>query len=499
MNFAEAAKNETKWTTTENGAVALNTTSNPLLDFFSVVGSLRDADDERIFRLFDEAYANDKLFATKILFYARDIRGGVGERDTFRKILNYCANNHPEAIRHNITLIPEYGRWDDLYSLVGTPLEDEMWEYMRVRFVSDLALMEAGKPTSILAKWVKSADASSLNTKRLGIYTAKKLGYSVYDYKRKYKALRKYIDVTERKMSRNEWGAIDYEAVPSYCMLKHRNAFKKHDDKRFTEYAQKAVNGDVKIHSATLYPYDIIGKILSMDWWNRGVIKNNLSKTDLDVINAQWNQLPNYVEEGSNVVVIADTSGSMCCSGGRPLYSAVGLAIYFAQRNKGAFHNLWMNFSDKPHFNVIKGERLENIINSMNFDDWMGGTNLHAALSLVLDVAVKNNIPQNDMPKSIVIISDMEINQCTSKTWTFYDQMAEEFSEAGYQIPSIVFWNVESRHDIYHSDNTRKGVQLVSGQSTSVFKTLMSLVDLNPVEAMEMVINSDRYSHIIVK
>lgn len=493
MNFAEAAKNETKFTTTENGALALNTTSNALLDFYSVVGALRKADDNRIFRLFEEAYKEDPLYAVKALFYARDIRSGLGERSVFRKLLKYCADYHKEAIKNNITLIPEYGRYDDLYSLIGTDLEDLMWDYMKVRFASDLEAMSNNKPVSLLAKWVKSADASSPNTRKLGIYTAKKLGYTVQDFKKKYKSLRKYIDVTERKMSANQWGDINYSTVPSRCMLLNKNAFKKHDAERFYSFSKKAVNGDVKVNSGTLYPYDIIEQIPYR--FNSNVEDD---AGNLDILNAQWNQLPNYVEPGTNAIVVADTSGSMT---GRPMNSAIALAIYFAQRNTGAYHGLWMTFSENPSFQTIKGERLEQIIDAMNFWGWGLNTDMEAAFDLILDTAIENKVPQEDMPKSIIVISDMEIDTATwgtGRTWTFYDKMSAKYETYGYKIPNVVFWNVKSSHDVYHSDATRKGVQLISGHSVSSFKNVIDCAGMTPVEAMYNVLNADRYKPISV-
>ena len=156
MSFADAMREEGKFTRTENGAVALNTTSDARLDLFSTIGSLREADENRITTLFAEAYAQDKLFATKIVFYARDIRGGLGERKTFRTILRYMANKHPEALRPNLDLVGVFGRYDDLYELIGTPLEDDMWAAMKKQF-EESELLEKGTSS----KQAKRKTASS--------------------------------------------------------------------------------------------------------------------------------------------------------------------------------------------------------------------------------------------------------------------------------------------------------------------------------------------------
>ena len=325
MKFSDAALMESRWTRTENGQPALNTTGDARLDLFATIGALRKADEERICRLFSEAYRADPLFATKIAFYARDVRGGLGERRVGRTILTYMAKYHPEALRPNLDLIGVYGRYDDMYCLIGTPLEDAMWAAMEAQFEEDRANLEAGKAISMLAKWIKTADASSPKTRALGILTAKKLGYDVYRFKRIVRAMRKRIGIVEALMSAGKWDEIKYPAVPSRAMMIYRKAFLEHDRKRFEAYVNKAVNGEAVIHSATLFPYDIVEKVMPMSGWNYRIVHN-------DVLEAQWRQLPDYVGEDVNALVIADTSGSMI---GRPLASAVGLAVYFAEHNKG--------------------------------------------------------------------------------------------------------------------------------------------------------------------
>ena len=488
MIFAEAAKKMAVFTRTENGAVALNTTGDARLDFFGVAGSLRTAQKERVERLFAEAWKEDPLFATKIAFYARDVRGGLGERQTFRTLIRYMAKYHQEALRPNLDLIGVYGRYDDLYSLIGTPMEDEMWAAMKKQFEEDRVNLEQGNAISLLAKWIKTADASSENTRKLGILTAQKLGYSVYEFKRLVRAMRKQIGVVEALMSAGRWDEIKYSTVPSRAMMIYRKAFMKHDAVRYGQFINKAVKGEESIHSAALYPYDIVEKVAHFGW-------SGCTITEDDVLEAQWRQLPDYVEKGTNALVIADTSGSMH---GRPIAASVGLAVYFAERNTGAYHNMFMSFSGTSRIQILKGDTLAQKIGSIDMNDWQNNTNLKAAFEHVLEIAVRNHVSADEMPKSLIVISDMEIDYCGDKDWTFYEQMARRFRDNGYQIPNIVFWNVDSRHDVFHADKKRTGVQLVSGMSTSVFRQVMQCVGMNPVEAMEKVIGSDRYAAITV-
>lgn len=482
MNFSEVIREESKWAKTENGADARNTTDSALLDMFSTIGSMRARSEDEIIKKFELAFREDPLSAMRCLFWLRDVRGGAGERRVFRVLLPYIAEKHSGVMLENMKHIPEYGRWDDYYLFIGTALEEEMWTTIKAVLYADKFFMEHDKPCTLLAKWLKKADASSPNTRKLGIYTAQKLGMSVYDYKRLCVKLRKYIDVVEQRMSANEWGTINYPAVPSRAMMNYRKAFARHDEERFNEYLNKVQSGEQKINSATLYPYDIVEKIL-------------YGHEDSKVLEAQWNNLPDYVDGDVNAVVMADVSDSM---NGRPMATSIGLAMYFAERNKGAYHNLFMTFSGRPEFVEVKGETITEKIRFISRANWQMNTDLEAALLKILDVAIENHCSQEEMPKSLIIISDMEIDRRTGQKHgeNFYDYVSRAYEEHGYKIPNVVFWNVNSRHDVFLADKNRKGVQLVSGQSASTFKNLIGCVDKTPVEMMYSVLNSERYQAI---
>lgn len=482
MNFSDVMREESKWTKTENGADAKNTTDSALLDMFATIGSMRNRSEDEIIQKFELAFQEDPLGAMRCLFYARDIRGGLGERRVFRVLLPYIAEKHKSELDKNLRLVPEYGRFDDFYSLIGTQVEDRMWECVKKQLSLDVINMQDDEPCSLLAKWLKKADSSSPNTRKLGIYTAQKLGMSVYDYKRLCVKLRKYIDVVEQRMSAREWNTINYPAVPSRAMMNYRKAFARHDQERFDEYLNKVQSGERKINSATLYPYDIVEKIL-------------YGQEGGKVLEAQWDNLPDYVDGDVNAVVMADVSGSMS---GRPMATSIGLAMYFAERNKGAYHNLFMTFSENPQFVTVKGDTITQKINFISKAGWGWNTDLEKALLKILDVAIENQCSQEEMPKSLIIISDMEIDRCTSQNHreNFYDYVSRVYEEHGYKIPNVVFWNVNSRHDVFLADKNRKGVQLVSGQSASTFKNLIGCVDKTPVEMMYSVLNSDRYQAI---
>jgi WD40 repeat protein len=269
----------------------------------------------------------------------------------------------------------------------------------------------------------------------------------------------------------------------------YRKAFMRHDESGFRDYLNSVEKGETKINASTLYPYDVVEKYLG---WNA-------LKTEDKTLELQWKALPNYVGEGVNAIVMADVSGSMRMGSIRPMATSIGLAIYFAERNTGAYHNLFMTFSGEPKIMNIKGETLKQKVDSIKRIGYISdNTNLVAAFDKVLEIAEDNHVPQDEMPKAIIVISDMEIDSCGNENWSFYDKMKHRFEKNGYTIPNIIFWNVNSRHDVFHADSTREGVQLASGQSVTVFKQILTNLGYNPVEAMENVINSRRYDCITV-
>lgn len=476
-------KSTTSFTYTENGAICLSSSGNALVDLYSTIGALRNAASDRKIDLFEKAIKDNKELAAKILFYGRDIREGLGERETFRTLLAYAADNHKEIVAPNIPLIGFYGRFDDLYCLVNTACEDEMWSSMKEQFNKDLANMKEGKPVSLLAKWIKTPDASSDKTRKMGILTSQKLGYkNVAAFKKDLKALRKYLDIVEIKVSANNFDTIAYDKVPSNAMLKYRKLFGIKDADRFTKYIEDVTSGKTEIKANTLYPYDIVQKIFYGD--------------KSPVLDAQWNALPNYVSEDTNILVMADTSGSMSCCNYLPMASAVGLAVYFAERNKGAFAGYYMTFSSRPRLEKITGKT---IFEKVRVPGIVENTNLEAAFDLILKTAIANKTPAKQLPKALVVISDMQIDSYQVKgADTFHETFAKKFAAAGYEIPNVVYWNVNSERDTFHADAYRKGVQLVSGHSATTFKNVIQSLDKTPLEAMLDVILSDRYAAVTV-
>ena len=497
--FLKGIKNETNKTLTENGAIAYKTTNSALLDLFAVIGALRSRPSQEIIDKFTKAFAEDELLAMKMLFYARNIRGGLGERKTFRILIKYMATYHTEIMEKNLELIPIFGRWDDLYELVDTPLEDTMFNLISIQLKNDLANLDKNKQISLLAKWLKSASGVSIKSAKLGKLTAKKLNLSYKQYRQILSKLREQLNIVERNMSKDEWDKIVYREVPSLAMKKYRDAFKEHNLVEFKKYIEKVKKGEEKIKADTLYPYNIME---AADLGSQGWSGNyKLEKWD-EVLEEQWKALPNYVEGENNILIMADTSGSM---EGRPVCTSIGLAIYFAERNKGPWHNQFLTFASKPSFIELKGTNLAEKVRCIpNICD---NTNIEAAFNLVLDVAIKNNLSQEELPKAIVIISDMEFDEATGEyCWTIdqkerlvaennkiMDKIAYDFQQAGYIIPKVIYWNADSRQDTYHAISENKNVAMVSGQSVSTFKTVLMSIDEKPYDVMLKTLNDPIY------
>lgn len=490
MNIIEAMKREQNYKLTENGAIALKSTLDESLDFFATMGAMRNRSDEDIVRGFMDVFAEDEETALKMLFYLRDIRGGLGERNTFKVICRYLADNRTEAMRRNLKYIPEYGRWDDLYIFVGTELEKDTFDLMQGQFIKDCEDYVSGNNISLLAKWLKSANSKNPETRQLGLLTAKYFSLSEKYYRKTLSLLRRYLDVTEQKMSANEWGEIKYENVPSVCHNRNRNAFVKHDDERYSAFLKAVEKGESKINAAALFPYDIVGKYMEDCGWY-----TYARDTDA-TLEAQWKALPNYVKEGRNYLIMADVSGSMA---GRPMETSVGLGLYFAEHNKGAFANCFMTFSSMPelvHFDpkLSLAERVNKALHA----PWGGSTNLEAAFNHLLKSAIARDVPADEMPEALIVITDMEINPYwafPNGASNFTETMRRKFEGLGYKLPTLVWWNVNARANTFHAEAT-DDVRFVSGSSASVFKDLCDNLGSSPRDLMLQILYSERYGCI---
>lgn len=480
--YLEGLIKENNYTLTENVAKTYKSTLSKLLDFFGTCGALRTRTEDEITKKFLQAFSENRLYAMKSLFYCRDVRGGQGERRTPKIIFRWMAEYYPDILGKNLHLIPEFGRWDDLFVLKGTKLEDKMFGLVKEQLLHDVG---AENP-SLLAKWMPSENTKSNNKtrKELALWFIMKLGHSKKSYRKMLSKLRKKIGVIEQIMCHNEWSAINYEHIPSKASSLYRSAFGRHDPDGYKAYLDSVEKGEKKINTGAIFPYEIIRPL-----WGY----NSKNDRTLDL---QWKNLPNYIPKGENAIVVADTSGSMS---GLPIQVCISLAMYFAERNEGPWKDHFITFSRRPTLQKIVGKDLWEKVRNLNNADWDMNTNLQSVFNLLLRTAISYSLEPSDMLKKIYIVSDMEFDSCIRDgNMTNFRMMETKYQEAGYELPTVVFWNVNSRNDQQPITIDEKGVYLVSGCSPSIFKSIMESKTITPLDLMLEVLDKDRYACITI-
>lgn len=495
---------------TSNGAVAYKSTGSALLDINTSIAALRSESDGRVIEMFRKAYSENPRLAIRWLFYAGDIREGQGERRLFKLCLRDMMNNGGEDIIANlIPLIPEYSRWDYLYDVMDNPKTKMVVQrVIRTQWKADMANMRANKPISLMAKWLDSATSHSKETRKRGLKTMDMLGLTEREYRKGLSAMRKHLDVVERKMSSQNWQSINYETVPSKANLNYNNAFLRNDEDRRRAYLNALKTGEAKINSSVAYPHEIVHKYCNGSYWGMR-IKNRVD----DTLEAMWEALPNLVTDDSSTIVVADGSGSMNSPVGNTQVMAIevanALAIYFAERAKGAYKGRYITFSATPKMvNVNKNTLRANLAEAARHNE-VANTNLEATFDLILDTAIKNHSPQSDLPDNILIISDggwdsMVVYQAGNRynhgkvnAKPFLKSIKDKFNAAGYTMPKIIYWNVCG------TGNTRNGVPMtqndfgimVSGFSVNTLKMVLS-GKTNPWDALVDTLLVKRYDKV---
>lgn len=465
---------------TENGMATNSSSLNAVVDLFYNIGAMRGQDKERLIATFSKAFYADPTRAMKILFWARDVRGGAGERQIFRDIMLYLADVHSEALVKNLNLIPEFGRWDDLLVLEGTKLEKQAFDLISNAIIND--------QNGLAAKWMprKGATAAKLRNN---------MGLTPKMYR---KVLVGLTNVVEQLMCAKRWEDIDFSKLPSVAGARYQKAFWKNAKEQYEAYIGKLQKGEAKINAGAVYPYDVTKSL------NRG---------NKDVASEQWKALPNYME-GSNEMILpmVDVSGSMsCAAGGNPNVTcmdvAISLGLYISERNEGPFKDAFLTFSGSPKLQVLSGS-LADRYRQLQKAEWAMNTNIEAAFKTVLDQAIKHKVSQDQMPDKILILSDMQFDEATrSSGWyrsesvpewnSTAQQMIEKmYAEAGYKCPKIVYWNIQSRSGDVPVAFDKTGAALISGFSPAIMTSLLGADEFTPIAIMDKTIMSERYEKV---
>lgn len=494
-----ALKNEANLTYTENGAVTLGSTGSYCLDLFASIGALRRQDERDIIDRFIRAYTEDPDIAMKTLFFARDIRGGLGERRVFRTIIKWLAMNETGSVIKNIRYFAEYGRYDDLLTLMDTPCEKEVLEYIEKQLEDDLKSDSEGKSVSLLAKWLPSVNASNCEAVFMAKKIAKAIGMSSAEYRKVLSTLRSRIRIIENNLREKDY-TFNYEAQPSRALFKYRAAFMRNDSERYNSFINRVSDGKAKLNASNISPYELVEPYINDRYFtgSERTFMRSISEEEKKVLNATWESFPDYGGE-ENYLAVIDTSGSMYWDWtGKPLPAAVALSLglYFAERNKGTFANCFIEFSERPQLVEIKGETFcERLRYVASFNE-IANTNIEAVFDLILRASVKNNVPQKELPAKLIIISDMEFDQCIyNADETNFENAKKKYAAYGYKLPDIVFWNVASRNRQQPVKQNEQGVALVSGVTPKLFSMIAS-GEISPYKMMMDILCSERYRPI---
>jgi len=461
---SNAAKSK-KDALTANGAVTRSTSGQVHLDLFAMVGAAR-SDQAGLAKVFSVAYAADKEMALRIMLWARDVRGGAGERESFRLIMRQLASSDPAVLDKLVPYVAEFGRWDDVISSVAIGSN-------AFKIVAKNIVTAINSGNALAAKWMpRKGDVA--------VALRKEWGMAPKQY-RKFLVLN--TNVVETKMCAKDWSSIEFDKLPSIASMRYQSAFAKRAPALFELFKAKLVTGEVKVNASTLFPHDIVANIRS-------------GNGDSFVLGEQWKALPDYLGERSDkVLVMSDVSGSMMVSiGGQAtcLDVSIALGLYTSERLKGPFKDVVLTFSANPAFHIVTGVSIAERIRNLSNAHWDMSTNLQAAFALVLKTGVDKNVAAEDMPETIVVISDMEFDQCTGNK-TNFGGIKEQFAASGYKMPQLVFWNVKAKAGNNPVKYDAKGTCMVSGYSPSILKTVLTGEAFDPMSIMYDTVMVPRY------
>ena len=493
-SFVNALEKNLNYTRTENFGLAHRHTDSKVLELFGLGAAYRSRSDDDCILLFKSAYEEDPDLAMKCLFYIRNIRGGQGERRFFRVCFRWLCDHYPQSAIKNFDNVVRLGRWDDLiYSAEGTQVESEMLKFVGKQLIRDL---NCSTP-SLLGKWCPSITASSRETRRVARKIVNAFGVTEKQYRQALSLLRSRINIVEKLMSENKWDEISFDGIPSKAGLKYSHAFQTRDETR-ERYAEFINSKKTKVNAAALYPYEVVNKAIH--------VPGN-DKTARNVVDKYWDNLPDYFDgTSSNMLCVVDTSGSMM---GAPINVAISLGMYCAEHLNGPFHNKYISFASRPQLIDIEGVDFVDKVKRIYRTNLCDNTNLEAVFDLLLDTIVEKNIPKEDIPHTICVISDMEIDMATSefglyywetmrKSWTKDSAVTEmekirnKWAAAGVELPKLVYWNVNARHNLFLDSGD--AVSFVSGASPVLFKSV--LTQKSGYELMMEVLNGADYADI---
>lgn len=494
MTFIEHLRNEDNKAVTSNGENGYKSTLNDILDLSAEIGNSRFLDHDALFNKMIDAQNEDELLYAKLIFYARDIRLGGGDKTLGRLgLLTIYKNIDLSKIPLLVTLIAEYGSFKDVMYLLANPIQDENKELALCQYLNNLLnLDDNDEQAGLLAKYMPTETTKDPSMKTAYRKFMKHVNITPKEYRKRNTRIRKKLSIVETKLTERRYDDINYSQVPSQANLKYRNAFIRNDEERYTDYLDKVDSGVEKINSTTLSPYQIVSKA------------HNERDSSLNTL---WNNIPAPDNQGLQVLPVVDVSGSMM---GLPMDVAVSLGIFLSEHNKGQFQDCFITFSNKPELVKVKGNTIYDKVASVENSNWGFNTDLEKTFDLILKTATNNDLTQEELPESLLIISDMQFDEATSSSFfrsdipkpddTFFEKMKHKFKRYGYKLPFIIFWNVGYGNTKPAVKSTKNTI-LVSGFSQNIFNSIcnLNLDDLEnytPLKALLEILESDRYKAI---
>lgn len=462
-------------TTTRNGAFSYKkTTSNRVNLFYK---TCRGIDNKELYELLDESWSEDKLDTLKLIAYTRDIRGGKGEREIFRKMLEWLSKKDPEVLKNNLKQLLEFCRYDDIFVLFNTQLEEFCVDLLVDTIKKDNVSKDS---VTLLAKWLPSENNSTDKKYKITKKICEKMKITPRIFRKKYLTpLRKKIDIIETKLCQKLYSDIDFSKIPSYAMKKYKKLFEKSIQEEFTLYKSKLSKGETKINSDILFPHEIV--------------KQYMDNKEVDIIfEEQWKNISQKTNKLKDCLVLSDVSGSM---EGTPMYVSIALGILISSNTSENFRDLVLTFETNPRFHNIKADTLLKKIQILSKAPWGGSTNFYRAMLKILEVSVQNNIKQEDMPKKLIVISDMQFDMADRSYYSNYQSLVNLYKTKGYDVPGVVFWNVNGcSKDSPVNDQNEQNVSLVSGFSKDILNCILEGNDFSPYSTMRTAIDNPRYS-----
>ena len=462
MTFKQAVANTQLETRTANGMKTFHSSLSNAVDLFFQIGASRG---KNIIPQFEKAYADDRLVAMRPLFWARDVRGGAGEREIFSQVIRHLEANYPDEIGQIINLTPEFGRWDDLLVLQSVNGRKLAFDKIKQALLVD--------HDGLCAKWMprKGNDAVALRLH---------LGLTPKGYRKTLVGLTK---VVETAMCSGDWSNINYSHVPSVASARYQKAFGRHDPTGYTLYKEQLKTGEAKINAAAVYPYD--------------VIKSIRYEGDKEVALAQWDALPNYIGD-QLVLPMVDVSGSMTCAVAgnnnlRCIDISLSLGLYLADKNTGPFKDMFLTFSGDSRIEVLKGNLIQKM-NQLERAHWAMNTDFNRAFDAILKVAKDNDVKAEDMPKYVLALSDMEFDACVEHDDSALAMIKRKYEAAGYEVPNVIFWNLNARPGNSPVKYNQKGAALVSGFSPAIMASILAAKNVDPESIMLETISNERYA-----